>query len=109
MKDFKQLIKDQEKALHNEPFQVVLKLSQETGLIRLTYSKYASATIIGIEQLNDQQEVLTWCTFKGRTILDSRGDTDCSWQKDLKKQIASVKPSDWEINDCYVESYYLRH
>ncbi len=88
--------------LTNEPFQVVVKLGWIPNNLRITYSKRKGGVIIMIEELNGLERVISSYDVKGRSINNN-------WAKELKKSIKGIKPSDWELNDSFIDSYYQKH
>jgi hypothetical protein len=105
LETFKEAEKERLKALHSEPYQVVIQLEGFPLPVRLTYLKEKSDRIIQIEELDSLERPETSCSFKGKSSIG----TGCSYLKELKQAIQGMRPKDWHQNTQLITSYYKKH
>ncbi len=91
--------------LSEELFQVVIKPAQMPHNLRLTYSKKKGGRMVQMEEINANEEVLGFCTFKGNSGSGSK----CDWMIDIKRAYADIKATDWLISGIFVDQFYKKH
>jgi hypothetical protein len=98
--------KAKQKALQNEEYQVVIKLPSLPNILRLTYSKRKNGRLVGIEELDAAESVISSGTFKG---IRHQGNLPFD-VLNLKPLINSIKVQDWIYNqDVWIDEYYKKH
>lgn len=106
LEKLKQQQLEKEKALAQEPYQVIIQPSDFPNRLRLTYSKYSGGVITLIEELDALDTVKCGCIFKGRSKSCSAGG---DWIKDIRSILNQIKPRDWPHNEIYIEEFYKNH
>ena len=88
--------------IDKEAYVVVVRLAHTPNNLHITYSKRRGGTIRAIEEYNAAEELITGCSFKGRSSECLAGG---DWIKELKADISTMKAQDWINNDCWIDEY----
>jgi hypothetical protein len=91
--------------VRSEPFCVVIHPIHMPYRIRLTYNSIKGKKLIEIEELDNNEQVVSNCTFRG----SSANGSGSYWMSDFRDSIKSIKPMDWVINkEIFVDMYYKK-
>lgn len=86
-----------------ETYIVIVKLAQIPNNIRIEYSKRKGGKIIALEEIDALEGFICGCRFRGK-VSDCTSGAD--HLKDLKKDISTMKTSDWINNpEIYIDEY----
>ena len=89
----------------SEEYVVLLDLPSQPHTLRVVYKTNKSKVVNQIDEIDAAETTISSSYFKGRSCSGFCSDDI----KDIKKLINQLKPKDWLLNDCHIDSFYKIH